>query len=128
MAVAVKNPRAVLMLYLERRKALAEKIAELEDALPVVAEVGALSKQKKASQKEVEQLKKQLEQLEAEREKLHQQSDELQRKRELIEKALTDLEKLADTGAATGEGTAAPSNASAVGGEGAKGRFSATPI
>jgi len=125
MAVAAKSPRAVLMLYLERRRALAGKVGELEEALPVVAEVVALAKQKKKVEKDTAQLKKRVEELDAEYLKLQQQSDELARKQEQIAKTLMELAQLVSTGGAAsgreGEGEAAPSSAPAGGLRGSKG-------
>jgi len=104
MAVAAKSPRAVLMLYLERRKALAGKVGELEEALPVVADVVALMKEKKAVVKELEGLKKRRDELRVKREGLELERRKYDEKSSAVERKIAEYEKAARELAKSGEG------------------------
>jgi len=78
MALAAKSPAERLRLILELRRRILEKARELEEALPVVEEVVALSKERR-------RLKGVLEGLKREREEHEKRLAELERKRRLLE-------------------------------------------
>jgi chromosome segregation ATPase len=78
MALAAKSPAERLKLILELRRRILEKARELEEALPVVEEVVALSKERR-------RLKGVLEGLKREKEEHEKRLAELERKRRLLE-------------------------------------------
>jgi len=95
MAVAVKSPlRERLIQLIEQRRALAKRVVDLEDALPVVEEVVVLMKEKKAVGKELEGLKRRKKELEAKRAELLLKQQEALREQKRVERELALIEEV----------------------------------
>jgi chromosome segregation ATPase len=106
MALAAKSPAERLKLILELRKRILERAAELEEALPHVADVVALSKEKR-------RLKGALEGLKREREGLEKRLTELERRREELEQLEEQLNRKLDEIEARARGSTSEAGSSA---------------
>jgi chromosome segregation ATPase len=102
MALAAKSPAERLKLILELRRRILEKARELEEALPVVEEVVALSKERRRLKGVLEGLKREKEEHEKRLAALESMIQVLKRRREELAQRLYKIEARA-RGSATPE-------------------------
>jgi chromosome segregation ATPase len=92
MALAAKSPAEKLRLLLELRRRVAERARELEEALPVVEEVVALSKERRRLKGVLEGLKREREEREKRLDELESVIPVLKRRREQLAQRLYEIE------------------------------------
>ena len=110
MALAAKTPAERLKLILELRRRILEKAAELEEALPHVAGVVSLSKEKKRVIEEVEKLLKEAREHSKRAEEAKRKAEELAKKQEELARQILETE-----GGAAAEGGGSQGSSAAEG-------------